>query len=591
MPNRAVLCLGVDRAGSMPPLRAAASGAGAFADWARGQGCDVTLLTDSDGGRVGLSDAFRAVKAFVDAGGYEQLVVYFAGHGFLLTQGTEYWLLSDAPENPNEAINLVRSVEDARNCGIPHVVFISDACRTPAIGPPLSAVIGGSLFVAGPYRPKRGEIDTLYATQPGSPSWEIPRSQTPEGFTAVFTETLLGAVRQPRENWIESIPVPTGPPDSVRTVVTTRTLKPVLEGSVPQTAADFDVRLRQTPEVRAETALPKFFAEVDPAAARAPKRGEREPINVGTGVRAAGERILSVVPPGRGGERSLDLDLDEDFLGIRREVQRLTLRVERPSFATRSGLTVRGAEVVAVHAGGWRTESFVENDLPSVRLFPPGDGGGTSVVLGLRVPSGRVTGVVVAGLTHFVAALGVDETGRLVELNYAPSENSPLFGEFNLAAAEIRELKAFLAVAAREGRLAVEGEAAAALGDRLRQQKRLDPALGVLAAYAYAQAGDLARVASVFEHLAPFAEQTPVPFDIALLAARFPDTRAAALTVPRAPFLPLLAQGWAHLGADTPFHHPLHTPLRARLVPALWTTFDDTGLELALAASRQGELP
>lgn len=588
MPKRAVLCLGVDRAGSLPTLRAAASGALAFADWARGQGCDVTLLTDVGGGRVGISDAFDAVKAFVDAGGYEQLIIYFAGHGFLLTQGTEYWLLSRAPENPNEAINVVRSVEDARNCGIPHVVFISDACRTPATGPPLSAVIGGSLFAAGPVRPQRGEIDTLFATLPGSPSWEIPAAQTPGGFSAVFTETLLAAVRRPRRNWIEAIPEPAAPPGTVRSVVTTRTLKPHLEGTVPSTAADFDVRLRQLPEVRVETVLPKYFAEVDPAVARAPVRGTDEGISIATSVRTVGERVFSLALPGRGG--GWDLIFDDDPLGLGRNIDLEIATVGRVSFETRCGLSVLGAEVVAVEAGDWGNELFVEANLPSVRLFPPGDTGGTSVVLGVRVPSGRVTGVVVAGLANFVGTLSFDDEGRLVGLNYVPSQNSPLFPDYQLERDEIEPLKAFLTVAAREGRLAAEGRAARALGDRLRQFKRLDPMLGLAAAYAYSQAGALDSVADVFRHLEGVADQTPIPFDVAQLASRLPDTRAAALASPRAPGLPLFAQGWALLGPDDPLFVPVHSTLRGRLVPALWTTFDETGLDLARAARRKGEL-
>jgi hypothetical protein len=68
------------------------------------------------------------------------------GHGILLAPGTEYWLLSGAPQNPNEAVNLLRSAEDARNASIPHVIFFSDACRSTVPGAPLNGVVGGSIF-------------------------------------------------------------------------------------------------------------------------------------------------------------------------------------------------------------------------------------------------------------------------------------------------------------------------------------------------------------------------------------------------------------------------------------------------------------
>src|SRR6202007_3314385 len=103
MPRRAGVCIGVNHAGSMSPLRAAVQGARDFADWFTSQGCDTDLLVDENGRRISVVDIFDAVEARVKAGTYEQLIVYFAGHGILLAPGAEHWLLSRAPENPNAA--------------------------------------------------------------------------------------------------------------------------------------------------------------------------------------------------------------------------------------------------------------------------------------------------------------------------------------------------------------------------------------------------------------------------------------------------------------------------------------------------------
>jgi hypothetical protein len=73
---------------------------------------------------VTAADVRRWIRAFVDLGTVEQLIVYFAGHGVNLWLG-EYWLLSGAPDDPNEAVNMRASADLARYCGIPHVVFIS----------------------------------------------------------------------------------------------------------------------------------------------------------------------------------------------------------------------------------------------------------------------------------------------------------------------------------------------------------------------------------------------------------------------------------------------------------------------------------
>ena len=114
--RRTAICIGVNRAGRMSPLNAAAQGAHDFAQWARAQGCETIVLTD-DSRAITVSEIFKAVKARVDARVDDQLIVYFSGHGILIAPGAEYWLLSDSPDNPNEAVNLLRSTEEARNSG------------------------------------------------------------------------------------------------------------------------------------------------------------------------------------------------------------------------------------------------------------------------------------------------------------------------------------------------------------------------------------------------------------------------------------------------------------------------------------------
>ena len=43
------------------------------------------------------TEVFDAVEALIKKGVYDQLVIYFAGHGFAM-QYAEYWLLSNAPK-------------------------------------------------------------------------------------------------------------------------------------------------------------------------------------------------------------------------------------------------------------------------------------------------------------------------------------------------------------------------------------------------------------------------------------------------------------------------------------------------------------
>src|SRR5262249_44195877 len=137
--KRAGVIVGVDRTGTLPGLNAAASGAEKFADWARSESFDVELITDR-AGDVAVSAIKQAIKKFVDAKTYSQLVVYFSGHGVLRGPDYELWLLSKAPGDPNEAVVVPQSIYHARNSGILHIVFVSDACRSIPDSPLLNAV-------------------------------------------------------------------------------------------------------------------------------------------------------------------------------------------------------------------------------------------------------------------------------------------------------------------------------------------------------------------------------------------------------------------------------------------------------------------
>src|SRR3954468_8761805 len=114
--TRAAIVIGVDKAGDLPKLRAAASGALAMGEWLSGEGFDVTTLTDANG-PVRFADLFDAVKRNVDNAALTQLVIYFAGHGFV-NGYSEHWMLSGAPDNQNEAVSLNESVFNARLTGI-----------------------------------------------------------------------------------------------------------------------------------------------------------------------------------------------------------------------------------------------------------------------------------------------------------------------------------------------------------------------------------------------------------------------------------------------------------------------------------------
>lgn len=592
MAKRAAICIGVDHAGTMPPLQAAAKGAGEVGVWARSQGCDTTLLVDDAGVKVSAGDIFDAVKACVEARTYEQLIIYFSGHGVLTAPGAEYWLLSRAPENPNEAVNLFRSIEDARNSGIPHVVFVSDACRSSATGPPLSGVTGGTIFPNVGYGPTRAEVDVFYATRPGDPAWEVAKEQATKHYRGIFTDFLLTAVKTPERVLVDEV---SAGPTSVA-VVTSRKLKPHLEAAVPAGAADLDVRIRQTPEVRVESALPKYFALVDPATIQQPRRAlAGRPVTPPALDTALTALSATHFQEGAAPSTARDASLAAR-LGLTAEVERLAGARGRGHFETRTGFTVHGAHPVTVDANGWRADpEFADPQDASawhVRLHPGADPSApASVVLALRSPEGVTTGTVLAVLPDFIGTVVVDGTGRVTAVNYVPSDNSTRYATYQRRATQMEGMKAFAAVAARHGRFVVEGERAADFAARIRQDKGLDPVLGLYAAYAYAQAGQYDDVLSVFTYMREDDFETPIPFDVVMLATRYHANEHQAQRARHAPFAPMLSQGWALLAPGDPMFHPIHARLRPHLVPSLWTTLDEAGLEFARMYVRSGEVP
>src|ERR1022692_2340436 len=131
MRKAAAVIIGVDKTGGFDELKSAASGAQEIADWLHlEEGFDVECLTDADKKNVTSRQVEDAFKRFVkDPPEYEFLLVYFSGHGQYHTRA-DHWLLSGAPTSTSEAINLEGAIATAKQCGIPNVVFISDACRT-----------------------------------------------------------------------------------------------------------------------------------------------------------------------------------------------------------------------------------------------------------------------------------------------------------------------------------------------------------------------------------------------------------------------------------------------------------------------------
>ena len=230
-----------------------------------------------------------------------------------------------------------------------------------------------------------------------------------------------------------------------------------------------------------------------------------------------------------------------------------------------TGFTVFGSVRTAIAGGSWVASVFhASQDVAHIKVIPKGVIEGRSLLI--EFESG--IGIVLAIKLGFIGTVLL-EKGQVVNVNYTPSSQSSMFGEeYENEIDRIERRRAFAATATRHGVFQLVSHDAEHPGDYLRMTKRIDPTLGIYAAYAYNQAGRIKSIRSMVKHM---TGEGPIPFDV-LLLARYPEPWPTF-----APFCPMLRQGWALL--------PLHPPavgqlgrLQQLLLPSLWATFAEEGV-------------
>jgi hypothetical protein len=584
--SRCAVVVGVNKTGELPVLHAAASGAREFAAWATSQGIEVTLLTD-DNASVSLGDVNSAIRNYVQQRTYSQLIVFFSGHGILRAPDYELWLLSGAPDDPNDAVNVPGSIWLARNVGIPHVVIVSDACRSRPNTSRLSQIQGGVIFPNESPRTPRPAVDVFYAALPGDPALEVSAKDATENYRGIFTECLLKGLRGEVPDLIVNIGHSNL--NEEKWVIPSWQLKPYLEEEVPDAAANVHIKLQQDPDIRVESHPPNYFADANAPSPRSRAREARPSQTNKVTFRHVTQSLKQdryfqghvqdgTLPPNTRevAEKSEMAHAIDRLLSIR----------GRESFETRTGFSVIGGKIDRAVITGSGCDVFEESGAYQVRVHNDGEQSeGRSALIQLN---GDI-GVPLAVLPGFIGTIVV-EHDRVVTVTYLPSRYTPKYDEYQHVASEVERRRAFVAVAARNGSFRLEGGIEALEGAQfLRTLKAIDPTLGLYSAYAYAQAGDLEGLASVFEYMS--REREPILFDVAMLTNRL--ARAARTTthsLPISPFCPMLTQGWAlvepnEMWLPAPVRHA-----REHLLPGLWTTFSPEGVAQLWSPIENGSL-
>jgi hypothetical protein len=584
--KRAAVIIGINKSGDLPKLKDAVRGARLVENWARQQLMDpVHVFTDTDA-PVEATAIWKAIKALVDAANVSQLVVYFAGHG-VNRQRHEYWLLSGAPDNSNEAVNVAGSVALAATCGIPHIVFISDACRTAAEGVRAQSITGSEIF------PNRegtdAPVDQFFACQLGQPSHELKDAAITSGeFRALYTQELVPALLGRRPKVVEW----SAEGDDRTGLVRMRPLRDFLASAIAARleGSQLQTKVIQVPTAQISSDPPVWISRVAESGAKSlglSLPGGGGPITPPESAATAASSLLRSALSADAAKLRTALEQGRvSRVAAVSEIVGTAELIARPfgrmHHETECGFKIRGGRIVAMHARNARLEFALDDspnrdDIRVASLTPPG----ASVLLVLDTGAG----ILLPAIPEFLATLTVKD-GELVDVAYEPSENTWRWPEYRRTASEIRALRAIAASSMTQGVFKLERDNALPIARRMQYAKGLDPSLAVYAAHAY---HDLQRTDLVREMIPYLLEDLGAPlFDVAFLARTLDKTVTATSNVLSA--VPLLSQGWALLSAYRVSLPPTLQRLQERLLPSLWTMLDPQGTELARGAINSGEI-
>jgi len=531
----------------MRPLQAVRSGIDRVAGWARRQGfVDVIVLTD-ELAPVTLRGVLDIVDGVVRTGITDQLLVYFAGHGVNVGR-SEFWLLSDAPRIVSEAVDVTASTQLARACGIPHVVLISDACRSAAEGIRMQSVSGAPIFPSEDLGLSSGHVDHFLACALGSPSYEIrDAGDAAARYRAVYTEALVDALDGRAEGTLDW--------EGRLARVRPWPLRDHLEVEVGRRLAHLwpgDV-LTQLPDARISSPPSAWISELrdldlDLSGRPEPTR-DAGPGSLPAAVRLAIHEHLSA--------RSTTALRRAAHLGVPGAAElmaasdRLLVPVDPGPRAFPAGIVVRGSAVRTASTA----QEVLSPDVHGVIALAPGPG----IVALVELDNG--SSVAVPVLRGHLTAVTVED-GEVVDITIELVGRRP-----------DRSLHALMAAAARRGVLGVDEDDLAALADEAVSEHVADPVLALFAGYELPLSHDL--VADL-RGGAGYLVDKALP-DLQLRDSG--DLRGPGEVRTIVPF-PLLAQGWpllalSRLATELPIDE-----LRGHLAPSIWTQFTPRGTQL-----------
>jgi len=548
-------------------------------EWAVRQGMTdgraAVLITD-EAAPVTPDRIFEAVQVVIESVAPEQLIVYFAGHGVVIRR-SEQWLLTNAPDNPNHAVDLSQSSENASYGQVPHVVLISDACRTAPEGIQAQSVQGGTIFANTPNADQRF-VDIFYACGLGRPAAELRTQQESVAsyravYTEVLREALLGNFRQSLSQrqddaWYADM----------------RPLRDLLAVEVPRRIRARQLRFHQAPQARIASDPGMWLSRLEVLPREIRLRDDEPPrLSVETTLDQAQEQVVNIALAGDQENLTTALDtLLQDPVPGGADFARTVATVSRTfgptRFETRCGFKVEGAAIADFfppYPGAERLDSGA-----SLRLQPFNGAG--SVVMAFD--NGLAT--ILPAIQDFIAAL-VFEDDELISVSYEPAKNSWRAQEYEAKEEHLRALRAVAASSSLHGRFSLDVEDPDMVARSMQVSKGIDPTLAIYAAYAFYDLHNIRRIAQMSGYLRDDIGTTF--FDLELLSRRLVD-HGVQPTDLVLPCVPLLTQGWSIARAHRTILPTTLRDVERYARDSLWSVYDAQAFDLFRQGLSHGDI-
>lgn len=609
--KRAAILIGVSKAGPLPELQAVVVGIQGMRAWALSQEIAPELIrTITDEVQSVTPTMLSAsVRELCDRGDIEQLVVYFAGHGVVIGYN-EYWLLSDAIVDANAAVNLSGSEELARRGLIPHVIFVSDACRTAAAGIQAQGIQGSIIFPNNAPSGAEKAVDIFFATAIGDPALEIAdQKASTRSYKAMYTALLLEALQGRFPVIAEEVR------ERELALIRPRPLKRLLAKELPirvfEATAGANPR-SQLPDARITSDDDAWISFVSPSAleSSSTKFGGAPSSEANAYAEIAADAVRRREQIVREVLRTTDASIEDVLTRLYQEVRvdatdhgslsarddsftadaiRYTESFGPLEFETHCGFKIRGATVRNAAA----VDAFVEilDSGAIVRVNIPK---GVSASVLLTLESG--VGVLLPAIPQFLGSLTFDQD-HLNDVAFEPSHNTARWSDYQHRYAELRVLRAVIASSSRLGAFHLEVDDSDQLSLRMQYSfakqmqysKAFDPSLAIYAAHAFRDLGKRERLKEMAWHL--LDDLGFLPFDVALLAGDLNGSQVVGTKPPVCPFLPLLSQSWALLPTSDFQPPPILRTIARRVTPSsLWTVYDSEGVRLLSDFIHEGKV-